>query len=287
MTSIVLKRGIVVKSYEEPATLAPDAIELKLEVLRIAGKIKQVRSLPSEEMAVEALTYVQRLRREMERCRKSEKEKPLNQCREIDGLAKDFDERLFEEETRIKRELGEYAEIKRQEALAEEKIRQAEIAKIQAAQREEEEKIARAAKAQADLEAEAERLRLVAENAKTQKARDAAEKDRLAAQAKANEEAVKLAEAARAAQAKDDEVRASMPIVAPKATGAATKFVFKYEVVDINDLFAHAPQVVELTEKKSAVNALINGMSMAAGGEVPKIPGLRIWREADVNTRSR
>src|SRR3954469_4098924 len=121
MNPLKIINGIILRSFGEPPTLAPSAIEIKLQVIAFAKKIKEVNSLPSEELAVEALAGIQTLEREIEKCRKEVKEKPLEMCKQIDQLAKDFIESLQPPKKHLKDELGKYAEIKRQEALAEER----------------------------------------------------------------------------------------------------------------------------------------------------------------------
>lgn len=277
---------IIIRGFDDPA-LNQDFLHVRSLALSNADKIREVKSLPMQELALQALTETQRLERGIEKTRKEVKEKPFQLCKKIDALAAEAVAPLEERSKKLKSLLGGYAEELRQEALALERQRQEEIRKAEALQREEEEKIALAAKAQADAIAEADRLRLVAENSNNAKARQAAERDRLVAQAKADAEAKKLEDAARAHQAKEDEIRASIPVVAPKATGASTKFILKYEVLDMNELFANYPHVCEITEKKSAVNMLINGLQMANPNDLPKVKGLRVWKEADVNTRSK
>lgn len=279
--------GIVLKSFDIPPTLAADAIEMKLKAISFSSKIKEVKSLPAEELGIEALAGLQTLVREIERCRKIVKERPLEMCKQIDQLAKDYVESLEVEIKRLKLELGKYAEFKRQEALIEERKRQEELRKIEEERRRKEEEAIKAAEAQAAAEIEAQRQLQAAENAKNAKAREAAERLAEEARKKAEEEARRLAEATAASQAKQDEIRNSLPVVAPKASGATTKFVWKYEVEDINQLFAHYPHAVELTDKKSVINMLINSMVIGRPEETPNIPGLRIWREADVTTRKK
>lgn len=278
--------GITLQGLDLPI-LANDAILLRDNAIKIAVKVREVSSLPSEEMALEALTMLQKLERGMEKSRKDVKSKPLDLCKRIDEIALGYSDSLRMEVNRIKKLLGDYAEIKRQEALEEERKRQEEIRKIQEAQRLAEEEARKAAIAQAEAE---ERARIAQEklnNAKSEKERAIAEKMDINARLAVEAHARLLAEASNRAQEQDDAIRDSLPVVAAKANGASTKFTLKFRVTDINELFANYPHVCELTEKKSAVNMLINGMHAVNPNEIPKVKGLQIWTEANVTTISR
>lgn len=277
---------IVLQGFDSPL-IAQDFLHARDRAIMKALKVKSVSSLPGEEIALEALTELQRLERGIERTRKEVKSKPFELCKQIDSLAAQAVAPLEEETRRVKLLLGEYAETKRKEALEEERIRQEEIRKIEEAKRLEEEKIAKAALDQAEAEESARIALEKANSAKSEKERQIAEKMALDARLSAEAHARILAAASDRAQSQEDAIRESLPVVAPKAAGAATKFTLKYQVTDINELFANYPHVCEISEKKSAVNILINGLSMANNGEIPRIKGLKVWREADVNTRSR
>lgn len=277
--------AIVLNGFEAP-TLAQDFLHLRCRIIDKSAKITRVSSLPSEELAVASLAELQTIKRGIEKLRKEVKEKPFRLCKQIDALAESATSPIEEEESRVKKMLGEFAELKRQEALEAERLRQIEIQNEIEARRKEEEKLQAAAEAQARAEAEAERLRMAAINAKNEKERQAAMFLAAKARNEAETQAKALEAAAEAAQAKTEIIEASMPVTTQKATGAVTKFNLMYRVDNIDELFASHPHVCEITEKKSAVNMLINGLQMVNPDVLPKVPGLHIWREASVTTRS-
>ena len=278
--------AIALQGFDDPIIIS-DSFEVRKGVLFQASRITKVGSLPSEEMAVEALTKVQRLLRDVESSRKEVKEKPLALGRKIDSLAKEFCEPLIKEEMRLKVALGEFAEVKRQEALEAERIRQKEIQRQLEIQREQEEKAQAAALAQAQAEALALQAQREVAKAVNEVEKEAARFLAVKAQMEAEAQAKRLAEAAMEAQKLEDAIRGSAPVAIEKAAKAVTKFKLMYRVDDMNALFASHPHVCEITEKKSAVNMLINGLQMVNPDVLPKVPGLHIWREADVSTRSR
>lgn len=272
---------------EAKIELANDFLVLRTDAIKEATKIKAVTSLPMEGLAVEALSGIQRLIRDMEKCRVDVKSKPLAICKEIDAIAKTATEPLLIEEKRLKSSLGAFAEVKRLEAEEMERVRQEELRKIQEAQRLEEEKAEKAAQEQARLEEQALLMAQKAANATNEKQRMIAEQAAARARQLAEEQANKLAQAAMEAQAKEDAIRESMPITTAKASGAVTKFTLKYQVVDIHEFFKAYPNYCEITEKRSAVNSLIAGMNITNPNELPKIKGLRVYREANVTSIAR
>jgi hypothetical protein len=155
-------------------------------------------------------------------------------------------------------------------------VRQAEIARQRKEAREAQERIQREAR-------EAEMAQLAAERA----AREATNAE---ARAKAQEEARRAAAAFVAMEAekvKQEEAtrlqRAELlrqpAAVVTRAAGASVQTPWTFEVVDIRELLAANPDLVELSVKRSDVLALIRGGTR-------EIKGLRIFQETKVNVRA-
>ncbi len=277
---------IIINGFDAP-TLSTSFEQARAKAIAAANKITVVTSLPLEEMAVEALAELTRLEKGIIDEHKDVKNPFLRMCQSLDGIKNFAIDPMIEPKRQLKKALGDYAELKKQEALALERARQEEVRKAQEAQRIAEEAAASAARALVEAQAEAERFVQLAAASKNRADKIAAEKAALEARIKADEEAFKLAASSKEAQAKEDSIRTSAPVIASKAKGAITKFKLNYRVVDMKKLYAAHPEAVELTEKRSVLTVLVNGRALLKPDEIPKVDGLEIWNEADVSTRSK
>lgn len=206
------------------------------------------------EVAGTTLVEVAGLLKECEKARKQIKQPVLDLGRDIDSKADAFSSDLQKHSDRIRGLIGSYnARVEEAQRIAERK-RQEELARI------ERERIA----------AEAEAKRKADEALKAAASPEQAETAVAAAEAE-----VKRVETHAAQQA------ALAPVVPRVATisGVSVAPVWKFEVVDVNELHKANPQFVTLTHKAREINAAIS-----AGAR--NIPGLRIWEEKGVKVRS-
>ncbi len=266
-------------------SIAPEAEAQKAELLKRSALIVEIKDPTAFEAARNELKKLAAMRNLVEKSRKTVKEPVLQVGKEIDAKAADFTANLNTEEKRVTKLMADYsAEVEEQ--------RQRALREIEAK---------RAAEAKAAAEAEAARIKAEQE---AEKARQEAEEKRKAAEAamweedgaeaaKAKEEADKAAEAARvvaereaalaAEQAAALAAAAATPIqVVPQAV-SGTKFVPDYEVEDIHALYQHNAGLVTVTERRSEILDCIKRMTI--GDDLPKIPGLRIFKRPVVSTR--
>jgi DNA repair exonuclease SbcCD ATPase subunit len=179
--------------------------------------------------------------------------------------------KAFEEQERIRKEAEEREAKVRQEA--EEKARVAreaeEKAQREAAELEAKASRARSAERQAELQKEADERRKASEAAAAK-----AEEERKAAQEKADRE---RAEAQKAIAAQNTAVSLA---AAPKLTGLSVRGEIKFEVTDIQALFAALPGMVLLTPNNAAIKAQLKTLP-----EGQSLPGVRHWKEAKTSVR--
>jgi hypothetical protein len=161
----------------------------------------------------------------------------LEMGKKIDELGKELTDFLLTEKARISKILGAYTA--EQERLADEARRKAQ---------EEEARILR------EAEAKKAEIDLHASSAK-----------------QAERQTAKLEEKTFNAVAA---VRASSAVAVAKPAGIATRTDTKFEVTDIHALYAARPELVKLTEDRTAINSLLK--------KFPKlsVPGLRTWEES-------
>lgn len=174
--------------------------------------------------------------------------RPLNEvAKRIKEVEDGYCAPLEAEQRRVERLVVDFQLKEQRRVEAEERIRQAEIARLEAARLEAEEKARKAA----------ERMSTDAGLA----------------------QAVKAEEKAAAVEQKlQDAIRAPLPEVA-KASGVAMKRVLRYEVTDINALVKARPDLCKIEPKPSAIQAV-------CVPEIP-VPGLKLWWEMTANTRTR
>jgi len=222
------------------------------------------------------LRDIARLLKETEDGRKLVKAPVLDLGKRIDAAAAEFVQTLEPHKTRLNGMLVAYETEQRRIAAEAERKRQEEIRKQEAEAREAQERIDREA-------CEAEQARLAAER----KAREATSAE---ARAKAQEEARKASEAQQqaaaqkaqqeeAARLQQAELLRTPTAVVTRAAGASVQTPWTFEVLNIRELLAAYPHIVELSVKRSEVLALIRGGTR-------EIPGLRIYQETRINVRS-
>lgn len=249
--------------------IAPEAEQLKADLLTRASAITRVSGPDENEAARAEIKALAAMRNRVEKSRKAVKEPVLQVGRDIDAKAKDFVGAIEFEEKRISGLVGDYAaevERERQRALREmEAKRQAE----EKARREKEE-----------AERKAEEARIAAEQAAWE-ATDEAQASKAAEAARIAEEKNKLA--AEVAEKISDVVNV-VGIIPAKAEGV--KFTLDYEVSDITRLYHSRPEFVKLEPKRAEILAWLKTLSDTEHLEegLAKL-GLKLVRKPIVSTR--
>lgn len=248
----------LILASDNRVALSEQASVLKAEALERAALIGTVTNAEQNEYAARVQRDLQAVVKAVEVDRKRVKEPFLDMGRRIDAAAREFVAELEEEYRRIGECCQEFAAKERERFLAEQRRVQEEQERVLREQRKAEEE----ARAKAAAEAAAARN----------------EAERIAAQKRAEEQAKLIAE--RAAQ----ELEAITPAALPtKADGQVVKPVWRFEVTDVWLLARTSPGLVRIEPNRSEINEVIT--RLAAAGE-PKIPGLRIWNEVQVTTRT-
>lgn len=282
-----------ITGFQAPlVALTQEAIRFKSVLIESSKLVTEVNDEFTAEVAGTVLVDLAGAIKDCEKSRKAVKAPVLKLGEEIDNQAKLFSLDLENQSKRIRGLVGAYnarveeeqrqAERKRQEELARierERIESERRAQEEAARIEQERLAAEAeAKRKAD-EAFASAKSLEQAEVAARAAEDAAKQ----AEAKAKREA-QAAEEARLATARalDQQSASALAIRSAKAatiSGVSVAPVWKFEVVDVNELHKNNPQFVTLTHKAREINAAI-----AAGAR--NIPGLRIWEEKGVKVRA-
>jgi len=302
----------------------PSAEQLKTDALALGALVGTVFDSASNEAAVIAMKAIKEIVNLTERTRKVVKEPVLDLCREIDNAAKSYTSDLDAEYKRLQVESADYMTAQLERVRQQEEARRREAERIEAErlaeQRRIEEEARRAAEAvRLKAEAEARAIRLENERlareaaekaaAELKAARDKkeraaaieraerlkveaaakAERDRIAAEERTAAEAKRIAEQAErdaqaAAERRQQEMLAMPVIDSGRAKGQTAKPVWKWEVTNIFDLVRLSPGLVDIKPRASEINAAIE--AIARGNPEPKIPGLRIWEETQVNVRT-
>jgi hypothetical protein len=209
--------------------------------------------------------------------------RPLKAAQErIKLIEDDFCLPLEVEQGRLERIAGDYHAAERRRVAEEERLRRAEIDRLEAIRREEERKANEVAERIAEENRLAEEAARATEakitNQKQLAAAIKAEAARKAEADKRQAEADAAAEAARkASEASQAKIREALPAV-HKPGGMTTKRVMRYEVTDIHAVYKAKPELVKLEIKPSAVIAVC----------FPEHPveGLRLWWADDTSTRA-
>ena len=235
-----------------PVVINAAFAQAKANALAEASMVGDVTNSMTQGFATEVLMKLNAMVKSIEKSRVDVKDGPLKLCKLIDATAKQASIELESAAKNISLKLSDY-----QRKLDEEtaRIRREEQAKLAEIERQKQAEIARAAAAAAEA---------------------AKSKPPEVAQA----EIAKATQAAtQAAQQAAQQVLAAAP-VQRKVEGQVVRRSWKYELLDIQALHAARPELVTLTEKAAAINALIRGDN----GE-RNIPGLRIFQDVEVGTR--
>lgn len=249
--------------------------KIEKSTLALSNDVRELKIFDeaSEEKAIDLLGAVSAYLKRIEDLRKTATKPLVDQKKAADNLAKMFSEPLERMQAGIKGALKQYMDAKAAAAAAEAaKIRAAQLAKEKA----EQEKLAAAQRQQAEAERkEAEALR-AANDAKTKKAREAAWKKADEAAAAAKVEATKAAEAQQALDTKEIVMVEEAPKSVRTASGAMAtrKLIWTYKIV------AHeiVPMDYLCIDEKAVKEAIRQG--------VREIPGIEIYQESDISSRS-
>ena len=235
---------------ETSVTVDPEFVKERDTLLARAAEITSVTTPNQNILAVQRARDLKSFGKTVETMRRKAKEPMVDLGKRIDAAAKDF---LAPVESELKA---------MEERLA--AFQMAEAARV----REEQARID-AAKAEA-----------MAEEAKAKElAADAAKK---AARKNASAEVLKAALEAEAAvlaakQRAEDAIRAKLP-EAERASGQVTRNVIRYEIMNLDAVYAAKPHWFERVLKRSVVNdEVFMGL---------EVPGLRIWEETVIGVRS-
>jgi uncharacterized membrane protein YqiK len=262
--------------------IAPEAEAQKAELLKHSALITEVRDASASDAARNQIKKLAAMRNLVEASRKQVKEPVLKIGKDIDSKAADFVAEIVAEEKRLTGHVGEFAaEVERE--------RQRVLREMEEKRRAEEKARQEAEAARLKAEQEAAHAAFLAEQAR--KAAEAKEWEEDEAQAaKAREEAATAEAAAKAAQAEQDRIAAAaaaaaapaVPVFVPQAV-AGTKMVPDFEVLNIDALYAYSASLVTMEPKRSEILALIK--SLTKDGNLPEIPGLRVFEKPVVSTR--
>lgn len=199
--------------------LSDTELAIRDDLLFESSLCKRVESDVQHQTASASLVECKRLWKAAEASRVAIKEKPLEICRTIDALAKNYQEPLKAEEVRLARMVGTYEQQKREIAAQAERERQAEAAKL-----------------------EQERQKQLQEARKTE---DESKRAELIAKAEAT-------------KAQQQAVLQVPAVSAPRAAGVTSKPRNAYELIDIHALYRSNPELVDLCDKAGLIGNKIN-----------------------------
>lgn len=234
-------------------TLLPAPVEERDKLLARAKMLTRINET-SQRTAVEIGTLLRRLRSDAEKARVEVKAPALQACTTIDGLARQFNDPISAEITRIEKLLTDFAREQRaKQAEAEKKAREEQAKREAEARREADSKIA-----------------AVQQSA-------AADPNPVRAQQTMDFAALQAKKSVAAATA-------AVPIPAPKPapSGLTVKESWTFEVTDktLQTLALHDWTLVRVELNLSAIRERIN-----AGAR--EIPGLRIFEDVSARTSAR
>jgi len=280
--------------------IPPEAEKRKAALIASSSAIVEIVTDAHYDEALEEIKALVKFRTDTDRGRKACKA-PVAEWVDthIDGKAKTFAAEPLQHEDRLRKLTAEYATAKEQ-------ARQAEARRLQQLEREraEAERLAEVAraKAQADKEkaereakaAEEEAARLAAMPAAVEEDPDdaafAAFEAEEAAKAKraeiaAQEEAERLAEKKRQAEAAERAAHSRSVSILAGAAPKGVTFPIAFEVEDAAELYKVRPDLFTLTPKAREILAYVKAEEAKMDGQLPTIPGLRIYRETKVGSR--
>jgi len=240
-------------------SITAEAEALKARALAASGAILAVTDADSNSLAVDVVSRLKKLAKQVEASRTEVKAPVIKLGRDIDAIAAKYVAQIDAEVARIEKTLirpyvqAEAEKAERSRRLAEslaEKKRQREQAEARAA--------------------DEERQRLEKEAAQATNAAEALE---------LNQQAAAKAQQAEAATQRAEDVQAKPTTEAPKAEKMTVRKVTRYEVVDVKALYAARPTLCTLEASAAAINAELRG-------GMRECPGLRIWEEIDTTVRT-
>jgi hypothetical protein len=241
---------IIIEGIEETKVVIPNyAIQVRDNALQSALSILEVKTPDQQDMAVMCMKSLKTIMNDMENSRKQVKKPVLDMGKKIDSMAEEFIEEVNDHHNRISMLVTSFQEQERRKS---ELIRQ-EQERIRM------EAIQKAEDAKKTLEA-----KMLA--AKTDSAK-----------AKVMDKILNVDEAAREQILESH--KAQIEAAPAKSSGLVFKDDWKFEVTDINALFAAHPDCVKLEPENMMIRARIKqGMR--------ECPGLRIYNEKKTFTRA-
>lgn len=246
-------------------TTNADVLKHKENLLTEARGFSAITEEFTQGCVVDTIRKIKTLLGDVEYCRTEIKAPVLDIGRKIDTLAKGFSADLQDELKRLTTLNDRYVSEQRRLAAAEEARRQEEARKAEQAR----------LKAEADARAAEEARQKALQAADNPFDEEAAAK----AKAEADKAAAAQAEAKRIADEAEQRRRAAMvPVRTAAPAGTATKDVWKFEVIDLEELYKSNPNLIRMEANVAAINdAIRNGAR--------EIPGLRIWSEVTQQVR--
>lgn len=236
-------------------TVSEEAHNQKAAALKLASLCTFIGTPEQLRDVVDVIRRLKEITKTVEESRKAIKAPVLTLGRDIDSAASDFVEDLERESARLSRLAGAY------QAEEQRKAREAEEARKREEERIERERLEAERKASEEADEKAKSAVTLEDLEKAEEERERAE-----------EEARRKAAEATAATV------ISAPVSAPRVSSLATVPVTKFELTDINALYAARPDLVELVPKRAAINEAIKTNK--------SIPGLRIWEETQAMVRA-
>lgn len=258
--------------------VSADAVTIRDQAIAEADFITEIADNADGAAAVEALKGMKRMLKNAEDSRVEIKRPVLDLDRRIQAFAAAFSAPLEKAYDRLNGLVTAWQAAEKKKAEAAERARQGEIKRIE----EERERVRREeADRQAALKkAEDDKRRAEAE---AKRATDAEEKRAAQARADAAEaERRKQVAAVQDSRAEHRELVAQASVMVPvpvsKPTGLVNKAPWKFEVVNIGNLFQARGDLCNIEASKERINdAIRSGMR--------ECPGLRIWQEATTEVR--
>lgn len=261
-------------------SLVPDAITQRNAALELAGEITTVDNPFDQDIAADALKALKRIETGVESARVSVKAPVLQLGRQIDALAADFTNPVLVECKRITALLSAYQTKVRMEAMAAERQRQVELARIEADRRAAEaaaqKRAAEILAAVAEAKRQADAALRASTDAEAEKAAQASAAAAAQAEAQQQQHAIHAQAAQREREAQMKALTVAKP--APQADGMTVRQVWKFEVTDIHALYRARPDLVSLEPRTREINS-----AMSKGFR--ECPGLRIWSETVAGVR--
>lgn len=275
--------GLVVGMLDRVSVdITPDAVARRATLLAEAAEIQTVADEFGQNCAVDVWRELQATAKAVERSRAEVKAPVLDVGRRIDALAREFIEPLTTEAARVNKLVTDYQRWVRERAEEVERLRQAELRKIEAERRAVAEaearrlvEIARAEAARKQAVEDAETAFSAPEQAAAQAAQAAAEAERLSQVLAAEAERKKLVQLER------DRLAAQQAVARTdhKPAGLVVREAWKFEVLDVWQLANARHDLVRLEAHASNINeAIRNGLRQC--------PGLRIYSETVTEVRS-